>query len=915
MLHRNRSFWHSSPCWLGVVLLCFPLVAWGQRAAEIESTPAASSVPTVPAAERTGTIQIDGELEEEGWKAAAAVSDFVQGEPIEGAPATEPTEVRVLFDGDAIYVGARLYDEQPGQIARQLVRRDERGQFDSFEVSFDPNLDRRTGYSFRVSAAGVQGDAYLYDDVEDDESWDAVWESAVRVDEQGWTAEMRIPLSQLRFQPSDEPQRWGVNFARRRVADNERTFFALESRRRRGRVSVFGRLSDLLIPSAGRRIELRPYALARARTAPSLEGNPFFDGQEAETTIGGDLRYGIGSSFALDATFNPDFGQVEVDPAVINLSAFETFFPEKRPFFVEDARIFDFNLSGRQNTLFYSRRIGREPRVRSQDDAEFTDVPAQSAILGAAKLTGRTAGGLSLGALAAVTNREEGRAYFVDDDELVAFLAEPRSYQGVFRAQQDLRAGNTVVGGIATALARDLPGDGSFDFLPGRAFNAGVDFEHTWADREWALWGFLAGSRIEGSPEAMTRVQRSSSHYFQRPDADYLEVDSAATSLQGVEWRLQFERRSGRHWTGAVWAAQRTPGFDVNDLGYFQGSERLDGGARVSYQEITPGKVLRSYRLNTFTFHNWRHSALDEPFSWDSWRHAHKNGSISASADLVFLNYWGVDMNARYSPQLLDDVATRGGPLLVEPAAWQVSMRGNTDRRRAVSFEPSFEYQWGEGGTSIESSLEMSIRPLPQIEIELEPELSWESDAAQYVSTTGDVGYAPTFGRRYLFADLDRRSFSLETRLNVTFTPTLTLQLFAQPLLSAGDYVTYKQLARAESFEFLRFKEGEAVDDGALCVGGEVCRVGNDERVDFDGDGVPDFTFDEPDFNVRSLRGNAVLRWEYRPGSALFLVWQQERFIEQDRFGEFDILNGTSALLDKQPENVFIIKGTYWLGM
>jgi hypothetical protein len=345
---------------MGSVALLFarPAAAFAQQA----PAPADSrDVPVLQVHRSTSPLRIDGRLDEDVWTAAPAATDFVQAEPIEGAPAQHQTEVRVLYDEEAMYVGARMYDDSPNAIARQLVRRDETGQFDFFELSLDPNLDLRTGYVFQISAAGVQGDAYLFDDVRDDRSWDAVWESAIQVDEQGWTAELRIPLSQIRYLPSPTPQDWGINFTRRRVASNERSHFSLESRQRHGRVSVFGRLSGLELAHGVSRLELRPYVLTRGRAGPTEDGSPFQQPREADASAGLDARYGVGANFTLDATVNPDFGQVEVDPAVINLSALETFYPERRPFFVEDARIFDFGLSGGRNSLFYSRRIGRRP--------------------------------------------------------------------------------------------------------------------------------------------------------------------------------------------------------------------------------------------------------------------------------------------------------------------------------------------------------------------------------------------------------------------------------------------------------------------------------------------------------------------------------------------------------------------------
>jgi len=912
----NERNLHALRMLAGVALLsALPAAVPAQEA----PAPAASrEVPVLRVHRSTSPVRIDGRLGEEVWAAAPAATGFVQGEPIEGAPAKHRTEVRVLYDDQALYVAARMYDDAPGTIARQLVRRDEGGQFDFFELSLDTNLDGRTGYLFQVSAAGVQGDAYLFDDVRDDRSWNGVWESAVQVDEQGWTAELRIPLSQIRYLPSANPQDWGINFTRRRVASNERSYFSLESRRRYGRVSVFGRLSGLELARGVSRLELRPYVLTRGRAGPVEEGNPFQEPRDANASAGLDARYGIGANFTLDATVNPDFGQVEVDPAVINLSAFETFYPERRPFFVEDARIFDFSLSGGANSLFYSRRIGRRPQRSSLGGASYVDVAEQTSILGAMKLTGRTAGGLSVGGLAALTGREEGRAYFSRGDSLASFVAEPRSQYAVFGAQQELRGGATVVGGMLSMMRRDLPDDRSLDFLPSGAAYTGVNFQHTWSQRAWALWGFLAGSYTAGSEDAITRLQRGPNHYRQRPDAYRLGVDSSATRLTGAEWRLQLDRRSGRHWTGSAWAAQRTPGFEVNDAGYFQGSERLDGGVRVSYQEITPGRVLRSHRLTAVTFHNWRHEALREPFSYSVWGDAHKAGSISANADLTFLNYWGLNTGLSYGPEVRSEVPTRGGPLMLVPARVTYSLRGNTDRRSRLTATPSAQFTRSNADAwSTALELEVGYRPSSRVDIRVEPSFARERDPRQYVATANDPSFTPTFGQRFIFADVDRTTFSLGTRLNVTFTPHLTLQLFAQPLLSAGEFVTYKQFSQAGTDRFEPFEDGTADLTGARarCIGGRTCRDGDTRFVDFQGDGVSDISFRERDFRVRSLRGNSVLRWEYRPGSTLFLVWQQGRYFEDRAASDFRVGQEFGRLLGQQPNNVLILKMNYWLSL
>lgn len=878
------------------------------------------SPPTVEAAPRESAIKIDGRPDEPGWRKATPATEFVQGEPIENAPAEQETAVRVLYDERALYVSAVMNDWQPSRIGDQLVRRDENGQYDYFEVSLDPNNDKRTGYSFRVSAAGVQRDVYLYDDVREDEAWDAVWQSAVQRDSSGWSAEIRIPLSQLRYNAADSAQTWGVNFSRRRLASNERTYLALESRVRHGKVSVFAKLQGLHFPQSARRLEFRPYALASGHTGPTEDGDPFFDGSSGDASAGVDVRYGLGAGYTLDATLNPDFGQVEVDPAVINLTAFETFFPEKRPFFVEDARIFDFNLSGRSNQLFYSRRIGREPRGDAPDDAEFEEAPTETTILAAAKLTGRSTGGLSLGALAALTAKETGRAYLGQSGETVTFNAEPPAQYGIVRAQQDFREGATQIGGIATVMHRSLPGDESFGFLSSNAYTLGLDFEHNWGgsnSRDWALTGYAAGSLINGSNAAMIEVQESSNHYFQRPDATRFSVDSSATSLSGITWRLQFERQSAKHWTGSVWVGEITPGFEVNDLGFLTSSERLDAGFRIEYQEITPGSIFRSYRVNFFTFHNWRHEALDDVFSSSSWGRAHKSGHFSLRSDFEFLNYWEVEANARYSPEVLSDTEARGGPLMIRTGSSEFALGFRTDSRKMLSFGPRLEYEdRHRGGYRWQTSFDLAFRPAPSLEMMLEPRYGIELDPAQFVDATDDVGYEPTYGARYLFSDLKRHQFSVETRLNVAFNPKLTLQFYAQPLISAGDYRTYKQLEAAETFDFDVFEEGAAIVNGdeVTCVGGRTCVYDDERYVDFEGNGTVDFEFEDRAFNVRSLRLNAVLRWEYRPGSTLYLVWQQNRRDRLDT-GSFDLGGDFRALRSIEPDNIFIVKVNYWLGL
>jgi hypothetical protein len=675
-------------------------------------------------------------------------------------------------------------------------------------------------------------------------------------------------------------------------------------------------LENVIVPASVRRIEARPYVLSSLHRGPSEDGDPFFDGTATGARIGSDFRLGIGSAYTLDATINPDFGQVEADPAQINLTAFETFFDERRPFFVEDAQIFDFGLSGGRNSLFYSRRIGRSPHGGGPDGADFSEAPDAATILGATKLTGRSEGGLSVGFLGALTQGETGSALLNGD--IVDYSAEPRTQFGVSTVQQDFNDGASQVGGIATALHRDLPGNGTLDFIPDQAYTAGVRFDHQWNDRGWRLNGFFAGSHVRGSPEALVAVQRSSNHYFQRPDATRSAVDSTATSMSGVEWRLQLDRQNTRHWLGSVWLAQVTKGFEINDMGFSTSRERLDGGTRFGYREIRPGSVFRNYSVQFMTIVNFSHEALDEIGSASSWRRAYTGGTFNLNAQGTFLSFHEANINLAWQPDRYSRTETRGGPVMIEPGRIGGGVGFDSDRRQSLSGRFGMEYTRSTlgGGSTFALNGTLNARPTQQLLIEIQPRFNLETNGAQYVTSTTTAPYQPTYGRRYIFGELDLTTLSLQLRANYIVSPTLSFQLFAQPLLSSGDYVAYKQLAQPGSFAFLGFSEGDPVlvAGNTECTGGTICRnAGGTQHVDLDGNGLNDFTFSDRDFNVRSLTGNAVLRWEYRPGSTIFLVWQRQQE-RRASLGDFAFGRDFGEMWDAPADNRFILKASYWLG-
>jgi hypothetical protein len=487
----------------------------------------------------------------------------------------------------------------------------------------------------------------------------------------------------------------------------------------------------------------------------------------------------------------------------------------------------------------------------------------------------------------------------------------------VARLQQDFRGGQSNIGGIATIVERELPDDGSLDFIASRAISGGVSFEHSWADQEWLLWGNLSATHVQGSTTAITRLQRSSRHFFQRPDQTYLRFDPTRTSLSGFDWRLQFERPNSEHWTGAVWLAERAPGYEPNDIGFSNATERLDGGARLEYEERTPGPVLRSYNIEASTFHNFRHSVLDDFFSTDAWGQAHKAGNVSLDVNASFLNYWSIAGGYTFRPTMLSDTLTRGGPLMVNPGEHEIELGFDSDARKLIAFGVEGEYRDNlRGGHSMAARFSLNARPTNGLTLNLEFEYEKILDRRQFVTSVADPSFTPTYGGRYFFADLYRDEFSVEAGIDWILSPVLSIRAYFQPLISSGDFRTYKQLALASSFDFREFQEGNAIAAGGTttCAGGDLCRSGSRIFLDYSGDGVADTSFREQNFSVSSLLGNVVVRWEYSPGSQIFFVWQQNRETRTS-LGRFDVWRDARAIFEADGEHVFMIKATRWFSL
>ncbi|MFO7733626.1 MAG: DUF5916 domain-containing protein [Candidatus Aminicenantes bacterium] len=882
------------------------------------SRPLVADEKTVVAVRATEPITVDGRLDEPVWQTAPAATGFTQTNPDDGSPATEPTEVWVAYDDHALYIAAFCRDSEPAKIRKRLGRRDTQTDSDWFGVAVDPYFDRRSGYAFYVNPAGAVTDTVLSNDVNRDDSWDGIWECRAAVNGEGWAVELRIPFDQLRFTKKGEYV-WGINFRRMIRRKNEESTFNWSPRDEAAFVSRFARLEGLNGISPGRLIEFMPYAVSQAQLRPAEEGNPFETGRRALANAGFDLKVGLKSNLTLDATVNPDFGQVEVDPAVLNLSAYETYYQEKRPFFIEGASLFNnfgrggvylnANINWPMPRFFYSRRVGRAPQGYATEDG-YVRMPDRTTILGAAKLTGQLAGGWNVGFLNAVTGRELARI----DQEGVRLTqeVEPLSYYGALRVQKDIDEGRRGFGLMATGVMRDLDGGGGGSvpndalaaMLNRNAFTLAAD---GWAfldkDKSWVVGGWIGGTRVEGGVDAIWRLQNSSVHYFQRPDATHVELDPAATSLSGWGARLNLAKQRGNVLVLANVGAL-SPGFNPNDAGFQQGaSDVINFQFLPGYQWTKPGKVFLRALVAGGWFRNYDFGGNK---NWD--------GGL-AIFEGQLRNFWNVNTMFAYNPDTISKNLTRGGPLALIPSGWQIEGGVTTDSRKAVVFELfATNYRRPRDGNEWNGQFSVRWKPGSNFSLSVGPTVGFETSEIQWVRRVADELMTETFGARYVFGRIDQKVLGSEVRLDWTFTPRLTLQAYVQPFLAVGHYDRFKELAVPKTYEYNVYGEGAGGGSGSGAEASTIVYdpVSDAYTVDPDGAGgaAAPFSFANPDFNYKSLRGTVVLRWEYRPGSLLYFVWTQNR-ADFANPGSLRLGRDLGDLFSAPGDNIFLLKVSY----
>lgn len=836
---------------------------------------------------------IDGKLDDPAWDEVEwGGGNFRQINPDAGAAASVVTKFKILYDAKNLYIAFKNYDPEPSKIVSRMSRRDG-FEGDWVEINIDSYFDKRTAFSFTSSVSGVKGDEYVSNNGDNwDASWDPIWYLQTSIDDEGWIAEVRIPLSQLRF--ADKPELvWGFQVTRRFFRNQERSVWQYIPPNAPGWVYLFGELHGLKGIKPQKQLEIQPYVLTKAERYQKELGNPYATGKDNSLDVGLDAKIGITSDITLDLTVNPDFGQVEADPSQVNLTAFELFFQERRPFFIEGNNTLDFSLGSGSNNLFYSRRVGRQPQGYADTDKDAEDgVPEyverknQSTILGAAKITGKNKNGFSWGILESITARETVEIDSLGYKREVA--VEPFTNYLVGRAQQDINKGNSVVGAMFTATNRNFKDD-HLKFLHRDAYSGGIDVLHQWKDRTYYISAKTFMSHVRGSRESILETQHSSERFFQRPDNNYAEVDTMRTSLTGTGGTFVGGKRNGNlvFDLGYSWLS---PQLELNDIGFLSQTDFMRQWLWVGYRKLNQTKHFRAQRYNFNQSQRWDFDRKSLAFGYN------------VNVNLEFNNFWSAGAGAGHDTHWVSNADLRGGPAMRYPGNTFLWGWMDTDRRKKLSFGFYPEWTWGRENYSKTSFYEVAINYVPTdaIRISIAPSIYHSTNELQYVETAEHQD-----NPRYIVSQIDQTIARMSMRVTWMITPNLSLQYWGQPFGASGKYKDFKYITNSTAEEYNnRF---ERLGSTALSFNDG---TGNYE-VDENTDGIVDYAFSKPDFNFAQFRSNMVLRWEYIPGSTFFLVWTQEiNGVFQDRTDQGFHQRYQFDFTEKA-YNVFLMKFTY----
>lgn len=826
---------------------------------------------------------VDGLINENSWDAVDWDGDFIQWQPDEGKQPTQQTKFKVLYDDKNLYIAVRCYDTEPNKIVERLSRRDGFAG-DWVEVNIDSYFDLRTVFSFTITAAGVKGDEFVSENGDNwDSSWNPIWYAKTNVDKEGWTAEMKIPFTQLRFSKKPE-QVWGFQVHRRDFRLEEHSIWQRVPRELSGWVSNLGELHGLNNIKPQKQIEIQPYVVGQADSFEKELGNPFVTGKSNKITGGVDGKIGITNNLTLDFTINPDFGQVEADPAAISLDGFQIFFEEQRPFFIENKNIFDYSFTNSADNIFYSRRIGRSPQgYPNVEQDEYVDLPTNTTILAAAKFSGKTKNGWSLGLLESVTNN-----MYADIDNQGnrrEELVEPLTNYLVARVQKDFNKNNSYLGAMFTSTNRTL--NENLSFLRDDAFTGGIDFKHSWKNRNYFLEGKMVASHVKGSKEAISLTQQSLTHLFQRVDAGHVEVDFDRTSLTGTGGELEFGKDGGGNWrysTGLIW---RSPELELNDVGFLRQADEIRQYIDVRYLFLKPTKIYRNAQIsfNQFTTYDFEGN--------------YNRVQYEIQGNINWKNYWWNEVGLAHKPRIFINTYLRGGP------RWHFSEENfqyvffGSDRRKKFNFTLGFINSLAkQNNFSLQRYvLRLNYQPTDALNISLNSEFEKNPNKTQYVSQQNFGGV-----ERYILGNIDQQTLSTSLRLNYSINPNLTIQYYGQPFISRGTY---------NNFNFVTDATAENLNDRVTWYqANQISSNDSEYLVDENQDAIVDYKFGNPDFSFVQFRSNLVVRWEYIPGSEIYLVWSQG----VTGFGdpkETLTRSLNNQIFDNKRDNTFLIKATY----
>jgi hypothetical protein len=850
--------------------------------------------------------RIDGIIDEAVWNIVSWEGGFEQTEPYENQSPSQPTEFKILYDNNNLYVAIRAYDSAPDSINKRMSRRDG-FTGDMVAITLDSYNDQLTSFNFIVSASGVKNDEKVTNDDHFDVSWDPIWYVKTSIDNQGWIAEFKIPFSQLRFGRQDE-YTWGMNVIRHIFRKGEQSMWQPISPKASGWVNHFGELYGIQNIVPKKQFDITPYLVGRMENYQEDSENPFADGRDYMGSIGIDGKIGVTSDLTLDFTINPDFGQVEADPSEVNLSTFETFFPERRAFFIEGNNIINHKVtpgggSLSSDNLFYSRRIGRKPNLWPETDDnydEYVKMPENTTILGAFKLTGKTKKGLSIGIMESFTQLEHADvARKVENGTGSKYQyrkvpIEPFTNYFAARVEQDLNSSNTRIGAMVTATNRDLFTDQLKTELHSAAYTAGFNFSHQWKNKTYYLNLNAVASTVRGSQEKILSTQTESPHFLQRSDARHLNVDSTSNILNGSGGTLQFGKAGNGKWRFTNWLTYRSPGVNLNEIGFLRRTDEFQQVFWIQYQENEPNAFYRRYSIN---FNQWFGATTGPEYRYFG-------GNVNAH--MIFTNHWYTGIGSSREAKSLSSQELRGGPSLLYDGYTSLFGYLGTDSRKKIQFELGGNLGGHDDNTSIHKGmwLEINMQLADAFKLSLEPRVSNGFNEIEYVGTEEYQGED-----RYIRARIERFETSITVRFNYNITPDFTIQYYAMPFISDGQYSGFKYIIDPKAKTFSdRF---ESYSEEQLSYSEDNEEIYIDENLN----GEADYTINNPNFRVLDFNSNLVLRWEYLPGSSLYLVWTQQRSKYSSTDKEGIMIDSGRLFTHTYPHDIFLVKLSYRFGI